>query len=48
MVVERLGPDYENLTLMDTQNQLCEADKYERVRLGQGRPRSLYKPEGAY
>lgn len=26
----------------DVQNCLCEFDKYERVRLGEGRPRSLY------
>lgn len=26
----------------DTQNCLCEFDKYERVRLGEGRPRALY------
>ncbi len=30
------------LCLQDVQNALCETDKYERVRLGQGRPRSLY------
>ena len=28
----------------DIQFQLCEFDKYERVRLGQGTPRSRYKP----
>lgn len=48
MVVERLGPEYLDMDLMSCQNQLCEYDKYERVRLGQGRPRSLYKPEEAY
>lgn len=48
MIVERLGPDYLDLTLMDVQNCLCEFDKYERVRMGQGRPRSLYHPETAY
>lgn len=26
------------------QNCLCEFDKYERVRLGEGRPRALYRP----
>jgi len=26
------------------EHSLCEWDKYERVRLGQGRPRSIYKP----
>lgn len=48
MVVERLGPNYEDLTLMDVQSCLCEADKYNRVRLDQGRPRALYHPETAY
>lgn len=32
------------LELHDIQFQLCEFDKYERVRLGQGRPRSKYRP----
>lgn len=31
----------------DIQFQLCEFDKYERVRLGQGRPRSKYRPRRA-
>ncbi len=31
------------LRLTDIQFQLCEFDKYERVRLGQGRPRSRYR-----
>lgn len=26
------------------EHSLCEWDKYERVRLGQGRPRSIYRP----
>jgi len=30
------------LCLQDVQNCLCELDKYERVRLGQGKPRSGY------
>lgn len=34
------------LHMQDLQNCLCEFDKYERVRLGEGRPRSLY-PGGA-
>lgn len=29
----------------DIPNVLCEYDKYERVRNGEGKPRSLYKPE---
>ena len=30
------------LEMIDWQNCLCEFDKYERVRLGEGRPKSLY------
>ena len=41
-VVGELGPAFHDLALMDIQNCLCEYDKYERVRLGQGRPRSRY------
>ena len=38
-------PDYmPELELHDIQFQLCEFDKYERVRLGEGRPRSRYRP----
>jgi hypothetical protein len=33
-----------SLTAHDIQFCLCELDKYERVRLGQGRPRSTYRP----
>lgn len=36
--------EYGRLYPTDIQFQLCEFDKYERVRLGQGRPRSRYKP----
>jgi hypothetical protein len=34
----------EHLTMHDLQFCLCEFDKYERVRLGEGRPRSRYVP----
>ena len=34
---------WEPLHYQDIQNCLCEFDKYERVRLGEGRPRSRYK-----
>ena len=34
------------LELHDIQFQLCEFDKYERVKLGEGRPRSKYKIKG--
>lgn len=33
----------EPLTGQDLQNCLCEFDKYERARLGEGRPKQLYK-----
>lgn len=36
---------WEALSLHDVQFQLCEFDKYERARLGEGRPRSKYKPK---
>lgn len=48
---ERLIADLpwtETLTLMDTQNIACEGDKFLRVLNGEGRPRSLYRPETAY
>jgi len=38
--------DMVKLELHDIQFQLCEFDKYERVRLGQGRPRNRYYPYG--
>lgn len=47
-VIDELGEEFADLTLMDIQNCLCEYDKYERVRLGEGRPRSFYRPEEAY
>ena len=33
------------LELRDIEHCLCEFDKYERVRLGQGKPRAKYKPK---
>ena len=38
--------DMVKLELHDIQFQLCEFDKYERVKLGEGRPRSRYKNKG--
>lgn len=35
------------LELHDIQFQLCEYDKYERVRFGQGRPKARYEPPSA-
>ena len=37
--------EWVELELHDIQFQLCEFDKYERVKHGEGRPRSLYKIE---
>lgn len=34
--------ELDDICLQDVQNCLCEIDKYERVRLGQGRPRAGY------
>ena len=44
-----LSPDYledyvPDLEMRDIEHSLCEFDKYERVRLGQGRPRSKFVP----
>ena len=36
--------DWPAWELREVEHTLCEFDKYERVRLGQGRPRSLYRP----
>jgi len=43
-----LGPGYEDLTLHDVQNCLCEVDKYLRVQYGEGRPRATYKSETSF
>lgn len=37
---------WEPVHAQDLQNCLCEFDKYERTRLGQGRPRSTYPGKG--
>lgn len=40
---KHLSKDFPQLELRDIEHTLCEWDKYERARLGQGRPRSRYK-----
>lgn len=40
---DHLAPYMPELELHDIQFQLCEFDKYMRVQLGQGRPRSMYR-----
>lgn len=37
-----LSSDFPDLELRDIEHTLCEFDKYERVRKGQGRPRAKY------
>lgn len=40
----RVSKSYPRLELREIEHTLCEFDKYERVRLGEGRPRSKYHP----
>lgn len=45
-------PDWTNklhrkFRMREIEHGLCELDKYERVRLGEGRPRSKFRPAGA-
>lgn len=47
-VVSGLGNRFRNMTLHDCQNALCEMDKYLRAKNGEGKPRSIYRPETAY
>lgn len=41
-ILLRKNTSWEPFHAQDTQNQLCEFDKYERVRLCEGRPKRLY------
>lgn len=41
-IVEAKLPNIPRIHMQDLQNCLCEYDKYMRVKLGEGRPRSLY------
>ena len=42
--ISYLIEDAGGLEMRDIEHNLCEFDKYERVRLGEGRPRSKYNP----
>jgi hypothetical protein len=42
--VETLEPFVPALEMRDIEHCLCEFDKYERTRLGEGRPRAKYRP----
>jgi hypothetical protein len=44
--LKKLPRNLKDLHAQDIQNCLCEFDKYERVRLGEGTPKQLYKPKG--
>lgn len=44
LVNEATGPHVPPIELHDIQNCLCETDKYLRVKLGEGKPRSAYVP----
>lgn len=39
-----LPADFPRLEMREIEHSLCEFDKYERVRCGEGRPRSIFKP----
>lgn len=43
-LLKQLPKSFPPLHAQDVQNCLCEFDKYERVRLGEGTPKQLYKP----
>lgn len=44
---KHLPKQFPRLEMRDIEHCLCEFDKYERVRLGQGRPRAKYSPPSA-
>lgn len=44
MSANHTGDHVPAMEMRDIEHSLCEFDKYERVRLGQGRPRSKYTP----
>ena len=43
MADKYLEPHVPNLEMREIEHSLCEFDKYERTRLGEGRPRAKYK-----
>lgn len=43
--VNSILKSWQPITAQDIQNCLCEYDKYERARLGEGTPKQLYKPK---
>jgi hypothetical protein len=45
-VANTLDPSVPDLEMREIEHCLCEYDKYERVRLGEGRPRAKFKYKG--
>ena len=45
-VADTLDPSVPDLEMREIEHCLCEYDKYERVRLGEGRPRAKFKYKG--
>jgi len=45
-VTNTLDPSVPDLEMREIEHCLCEFDKYERTRLGEGRPRAKYKYKG--
>ena len=43
-LITRSNKTLQDLTLHDCQNIMCEFDKYQRVKTGEGKPRQNYKP----
>ena len=40
----KASKEFNDLTLHDVQNVMCEFDKYLRVKFGEGTPKQVYKP----
>lgn len=47
-IIERLGPEYEDLTTLDVQNSLCEISKYLAVKTNTGRMRARYRTHSEF
>jgi hypothetical protein len=46
--LQLLPMELRSLDAQNLQNCLCEFDKYQRVKAGEGRPRQRFKPKGEY
>ncbi len=43
-IIVRSNAEFNDLTLHDVQNVMCEFDKYLRVKFNEGKPKQIYKP----